>query len=334
MGRTGRRTFGPGSLILPVIAMLLAAARCDTGLTNSGLPGDDSQDAGGGSQSSGISGSGAASSVQATLLEQLSLERINRARLLPAAEADAAGIAVDEGIPGQIDDEPRQPLAMNADLRESALAHSSDMLNRNYFAHNSPEGLTPFDRMQIAGYAFITAGENLAWRGSTGTLDPVSTIEAQHDDLFIDLGIQGRGHRVTMLAEQFREVGVAIVRGSFTRQSDGVVFSDSFMQTQDFGTAPASATFVLGAVYSDANGNGQYDHGEGTPNFTVTLAGVSRLTNQGGGYSFEVFSPGAYTIRFGSGQSHSFLIDTGDPNIKIDWMGGQIVVNLGLGPLN
>ncbi len=333
MGKRRRNGYRHGLLILPMIAALSLMAGCDTDLTNGGLPGGSTQEPGG-AQGSGVSGSGASPSVQATLLEQLSLERINRARLLPGAEADAAGIAIDEGIPGQLDDSPRQPLAMNPDLRESALLHSEDMLDRDYFAHNTPEGLTPFDRMQDAGYTFITAGENLAWRGSTGTLDPVSTIEAQHDDLFIDRGIDGRGHRVTMLAGQFREVGIGIVRGSFTRQSDGVIFSDSFMQTQDFGTTPASGTFVLGVVYTDANDNGRYDHGEGVPSFTVTLEDVSRPTNEAGGYSFEIFTPGAYTLRFASGHSHSLLIDTGDPNIKIDWVGSNIVVNLGLGPLD
>ncbi len=281
---------------------------------------------------SGGGGGGGTTSIVATLLEQLSLERINRARLLPGAEATAAGIAIDEGIPGVLNTTPKPAVAMNTTLRQAAIDHSQDMLNRNYFEHDTPEGVTPFDRMRNAGYLYNVAGENLAWRGSTGTLDAVSTVENQHDELFIDVGIAGRGHRVTMLNEQYREVGIGIVRGSYTRPSDSTVFSDSIMQTQDFGTDMNDNTYVLGVVYTDTNGNGQYDYGEGTANSTVTLGSTSKTTNDAGGYSFEVSGAGTFTLTFASGMGQTVTITAGGPNIKVDHVGGvTIVVNLGVG---
>lgn len=273
-------------------------------------------------------------SVDASSLEQLSLERINRARLRPAEEAIAGGITVDEGIPGQLSARSRPAVAMNSNLRQSAIVHSNDMLNRNYFEHDTPEGASPFDRMQTAGYVFVAAGENLAWRGTTGTLDPVQTVEAQHDDLFIDRGIPGRGHRVTMLNGNLREVGIAIIRGSFTRPGDGVVFTDSMMQTQDYGTSPSGDTIVLGVVYNDNNSNGQYDFGEGIANSTVSIEEMIKSTNRAGGYSFNIDTPGVYTLRFASGRTQAFSIERGDPNIKIDSVNGFPVINLGLGMLN
>ncbi|HET8780973.1 MAG TPA: CvpA family protein, partial [Pyrinomonadaceae bacterium] len=41
-----------------------------------------------------------------------------------------------------------QPLAPDPELTEVARAHSTDMFARGYFAHDTPEGLTPFDRMR------------------------------------------------------------------------------------------------------------------------------------------------------------------------------------------
>jgi len=275
-------------------------------------------------------GTGAGNSVNASLLEQLTLERINRARLRPGQEASNFGIAVDEGIPGQLNTSPKPPVALNARLNDAARGHSDDMLDRDYFAHNTPEGVTPWQRIESAGYDFITAGENLAWRGTTGSIDEVATVEAQHADLFIDAGIAGRGHRVTMLNASFREVGISIVRGSFTQ--NGVTY-DSMMQTQDYGTTAAGSTFVLGVVYSDANHNNQYDYGEGTANSTVMLGSTTKSTNSAGGYSFEVHDAGAYTLRFANGRTQSVTIGAGTPNIKVDMVGTNVVVNLGLGPL-
>ncbi len=275
---------------------------------------------------------GSTPSVGATALEQLSLERLNRARLRPAAEAAANGIAIDEGIPGQIDASPKPAVALNAQLNQSARGHSQDMLARNYFEHDTPEGVSPFTRMNNAGYIFITAGENLAWRGTTGFLDEPSTAEAQHVDLFVDSTIPGRGHRKTMLNAAFREVGISVIRGRFTE--NGTVF-DSLMQTQDFGTVPNSPTFVLGVVYTDHNGNGRYDFNEGVPGAAVTLGDVVKNTNAGGGYSFAISQPGAYTIKFPGNKSQALDVAAGNANIKVDLVSGStIVVNLGLGDLN
>lgn len=281
---------------------------------------------------SGGTASASTASVDASLLEQLSLERINRARLRPAEEAAANNIAIDEGVTGRLDTQPKPAVALNAALHNAAEEHSQDMLDRDYFEHDTPEGVTPFDRMTSAGYVFTRAGENLAWRGTTGALDEVAFVEEQHVDLFVDAGIEDRGHRVTMLNEQYREVGISIIRGTFT--NNGTDF-DSIMQTQDFGTNASNSTFVLGVVYNDANGNGMYDSGEGVANSTVTLDNTTQSTNAAGGYAFEVTQAGSHTIRFATGDTQAFTLSAGSANIKIDLVDSKdIVVNLGLGPLS
>ena len=272
-------------------------------------------------------------SVAATQLEQLTLERINRARLKPGQEAANAGIAIDEGIPGQIDATPKQPVAMNALLRAAAREHAQDMLDRDYFAHRSPEGKSPGDRVLENGYAWVTVGENLAWNGSTGTLDEIAIVEQQHDNLFVDRGIEGRGHRVTMLFGDLREVGISIIRGEF-QANDGILYTDSIMQAQEYATASGNQTIVLGVVFDDLNGNGEYDAGEGRSQSLVTFGGVARRTNSAGGYSFNVAEPGTYNLSFSSGQQIALDIVEGDPNIKVDLVdGGRLTMNLGVGRL-
>lgn len=62
---------------------------------------------------------------------------------------------------------PAPPLTMDPALRCAARIHSEDMAVRDFFAHVNPSGEDPFDRMQMAGYTFFTAGENIA--GGSGT---------------------------------------------------------------------------------------------------------------------------------------------------------------------
>lgn len=325
------------------VAFMACTAGCDTSALVA-LPGGvpASQDVSGiQSADSGDSGSlGVAimpgGAADATLLEQLALERVNRARLLPGPEAAAGGITLDEGLfpPATLSAIPKQAVAMNGALHQIAVSHSRDMLDRNYFSHNEPGGASPFDRMRRVGFSFVAAGENLAWRGTTGTIDPVRTVEMQHDDLFIDTSVPGRGHRLVMLDGRFREVGIGVARGSFTRE-DGTVFTDSIMQTQDYGTSASDTTFVLGVVYNDANRNGQFDFGEGSANSPVTLSDLSESTNSAGGYSFRITGSGNFTLRFASGQTQALDIQPGGANIKVDLLDGRrVVVNLGLGPLN
>ncbi|WP_283138676.1 CAP domain-containing protein [Rhizohabitans arisaemae] len=45
-----------------------------------------------------------------------------------------------------------RPLRVNQRLAYSARLHSADMAEKGYFSHTSPEGLTPWQRMERAGY--------------------------------------------------------------------------------------------------------------------------------------------------------------------------------------
>lgn len=50
-----------------------------------------------------------------------------------------------------------------------AQAHSQDMLDRGYFSHTTPEGVSPWSRLAAAGITYTTAGENIAWGYPTGS---------------------------------------------------------------------------------------------------------------------------------------------------------------------
>lgn len=92
------------------------------------------------------------------------------------------------------------PLAWNEDLAETARSHSRDMVERDFFAHNNPDGETPFDRMKAAGINYRSAAENIAAGQATPEL---AVIEWMNSD----------GHRKNILNPDLKELGVGLARG-------------------------------------------------------------------------------------------------------------------------
>ena len=95
-----------------------------------------------------------------------------------------------------------KPLRQNAALRRAARRHAVDMLERDYFAHESPEGGQPNQRILRAGYrAPHLTGENLA-KGER---------EAGAPSSIVDGWMHSPGHRRNILLPRFAEIGVAVV---------------------------------------------------------------------------------------------------------------------------
>lgn len=235
--------------------------------------------------------------VEPTAAEQYMLELINRARANPAAEAALDGIDLNEGLaPGTISTGAKQPLAFNPLLVAAARSHSNWMIQNNTFAHNEGN-VDPGAQMSAAGYPFVgnwTWGQNIAFRGSTGSTPAVGTTVGQEEnDLFIDAGIAGRGHRTNLMSDLFKEVGVGVGTGMFQGYN-------SVLTSQDF-AAESGDGFLTGVAYKDADGNNFYSVGEGLGGITITATRASDnsvfATNTwtAGGYTLAL-APGTYTV--------------------------------------
>jgi len=120
--------------------------------------------------------------------EQKMLELINR-------ERQAVGLAV---------------LVFDEKIAEVARAHSIDMFARGYFAHQTPEGLSPFDRMERGGVTFRSAGENIAYAPS---------VELAHNGL-----MRSPGHRANILGSDYRKIGIGVIDGGIY----GKMFTQNF----------------------------------------------------------------------------------------------------------
>jgi uncharacterized protein YkwD len=60
------------------------------------------------------------------------------------------------------------PLAWLQPAADAAQAHSDDMARRSYFAHESPEGQRPWDRLVARGVSYRSMAENIAWTPEQG----------------------------------------------------------------------------------------------------------------------------------------------------------------------
>lgn len=89
------------------------------------------------------------------------------------------------------------PLVMDKRLQDVGLAHAQEMLERGYFSHYTPEGLSPFDRMDQAGISYVAAGENLAFSPNVS--------------LAMQGLMQSPGHRANILSKDFGKVGIGVI---------------------------------------------------------------------------------------------------------------------------
>ncbi|WYP25310.1 CAP domain-containing protein [Alkalihalobacillus sp. FSL W8-0930] len=91
------------------------------------------------------------------------------------------------------------PLKADPELAEVARVKAQDMIDNNYFDHNSPTYGSPFQMMDQFGIEYRTAGENLAGN---------QTVEAAHQAL-----MNSQGHRENILKADYTNVGIGIVDG-------------------------------------------------------------------------------------------------------------------------
>lgn len=124
------------------------------------------------------------------------------------------------------------PLVINDELAQAAKMKAADMFAHNFWAHNDPDGTTPWDFIKKAHYDYIYAGENLA-RGFTSSQD------------VIDAWMHSPEHRDNMLSPSYRDVGFAVAQGNLTGENNTVLIVEMFGSTQ---LAPQQAVLPGKAV--------------------------------------------------------------------------------------
>ena len=257
-------------------------------------------------------------SIVMTPPEQLMIELVNRARAAPAVEASRHGIDLNADLwPGAINPKAKQPLAPHQILIQAAGNHSQDMLDRDFFAHLNPDGKSPSDRAKALGY-MGGAGENIASElHPSRELIPSVQVYGRHADLF-----GSAGHRANLLSEGYREVGIGVRFGVFTKNA---INYKSSMVTQNFGFG--NTAYITGVVFTDSMRNDDfYDIGEEVSGVSVLATAtdgstIQTVTGPSGGYAMLVPS-GSYSLRFvkdGKISGSAKVVSVGSENVKVDY---------------
>ena len=103
------------------------------------------------------------------------------------------------------------PLVMDDELQNVARVKAQDMVDNNYFSHNSPTYGTPFEMIKSFGIKYKAAGENIAGNSSnTGA---------------VNAWMNSEGHRANILSNNYNYTGIAVVNSPIY----GKVYVQMFM---------------------------------------------------------------------------------------------------------
>lgn len=114
-------------------------------------------------------------------------------------------------------------------LGQASVDHSQDMVDQQYFSHDSLDGRDLVARLRAVSYipksGEWVVGENLAW-GAGSMATPKSLVNAW---------MNSSGHRQNLLSADFVEVGMGVVYGTPDQRAD-----DGVTVTTDFGARPSA----------------------------------------------------------------------------------------------
>ncbi len=156
------------------------------------------------------------------------------------------------------------PLKLNAELSAAAQAKANDMFSKGYWAHNAPDGTTPWVFVTHSGYSYLYAGENLA-------------KDFANSEGVVNAWMASPSHKENMLKKEYEDVGFAVVNNRL----DG---EDTTLVVQFFGTpqpvAVAAKPVVVPPLAASVSSPPPSSLPVSTPTPTtlsnLTAAGVSR----------------------------------------------------------
>ncbi|MFS8159296.1 MAG: CAP domain-containing protein, partial [Candidatus Roizmanbacteria bacterium] len=101
-------------------------------------------------------------------------------------------------------------LSYNATLSQAAGMKASHMFEHNYWAHNAPDGTTPWYFFKQVGYNYELAGENLA-------------RDFEYSDGVVQGWMNSPSHRDNVLKAEYTDIGFAVVNGKLEGEDTTLV---------------------------------------------------------------------------------------------------------------
>lgn len=127
--------------------------------------------------------------------------------------------------------EGKEKLRYDEKLSNAAYLKAQDMLKQQYWAHNAPDGTTPWYWLAEADYNYAYAGENLAKNFTTASGTAAAWMGSP-------------AHRKNVLDERYSDVGFAVIDGSLEGKTTKLIVA--------LFAAPSREATVAGAVGNGA----------------------------------------------------------------------------------
>jgi hypothetical protein len=101
------------------------------------------------------------------------------------------------------------------------------MFAKNYWAHNSPTGTTPWDFITASGYKYVVAGENLAKNFSTS-------------QAVVNAWMASPTHKDNIVKPSYKEIGFAVVNGTLNGEETTLVVQMFGSSTESLAAKPVA----------------------------------------------------------------------------------------------
>lgn len=116
-----------------------------------------------------------------------------------------------------------EPLKENQLLASFAQAKGQDMITRDYFTHDTPEGKRPWQWINRGEYDYVYAGENLAM--------DFTSAEVVHAAF-----LKSPTHRRNILNSKYKEIGIAVLNGEMNNHKTTLLVEFFGTQRKDLST--------------------------------------------------------------------------------------------------
>ena len=116
------------------------------------------------------------------------------------------------------------PLTRSGELDKAAVEKASDMFSKNYWAHISPTGTTPWEFITKSGYKYVYAGENLA-----------KSFDNSRD--VVEAWMKSPTHRANILKPEYSEIGIAVKDGILNKEETTLVVQEFGSRSQAMANA-------------------------------------------------------------------------------------------------
>lgn len=243
--------------------------------------------------------------------------------------------AVDASALYQLHNEERQrfglkPLSVNTSLIVSATNKANAMLQADCWSHFCPEGKSPWDFFDSAGYTYVFAGENLA----EGFRENGAVMNAW---------MNSPTHRENVLKGEFTEIGIGFAYGNYqgVRNNTIVVvhfgsrsFSGSNLPGSDGNTLQGSNKITIDNPENGyvTNDNSFPISGKTIPNSEVAIERNNELQGrveaQGESFTFrpsEPYPDGASIFKALAYQNNTLQAFSNEVQVTVDTVAPEII---------